>query len=140
MTDQPTAAMLVIGDEILSGRTRDSNANLLAQTMTELGVQLVEIRMIPDDDAPILTDPERGIGVVFKPTTKGFEIAKIFPGTPAADVDLAKGDLVTAIDGVPMSERECTSSTGLDKGSVVLTVRRGGAERDVAVEVVDLVP
>ena len=54
MTEQPTAAMLVIGDEILSGRTRDSNAHLLAQTMTDLGVQLVEIRMIPDDHDTIV--------------------------------------------------------------------------------------
>ena len=54
MTEQPTAAMLVIGDEILSGRTRDSNAHLLAQTMTDLGVLLVEIRMVPDDQGEIV--------------------------------------------------------------------------------------
>ena len=50
----PTAAMLVIGDEILSGRTRDSNAHHLATVLTELGVQLVEIRMVPDDRAVIV--------------------------------------------------------------------------------------
>ena len=46
---QPTAAMIVIGDEILSGRTRDSNANHLACVMTEIGVRLTEVRMIADD-------------------------------------------------------------------------------------------
>ncbi|MEM9724978.1 MAG: molybdopterin-binding protein [Pseudomonadota bacterium] len=45
---QPTAAMLVIGDEILSGRTRDANAHHLAQVMTEIGVDLREIRVVPD--------------------------------------------------------------------------------------------
>ena len=45
---QPTAAMLVIGDEILSGRTRDANAHHLACTLTEIGVRLTEIRMIGD--------------------------------------------------------------------------------------------
>ncbi|MEM9059979.1 MAG: molybdopterin-binding protein [Pseudomonadota bacterium] len=50
---QPTAAMLVIGDEILSGRTRDSNAHHLANVLTEAGVELTEIRMIPDDGAVI---------------------------------------------------------------------------------------
>jgi len=45
---QPTAAMLVIGDEILSGRTRDANAHLLAQKMTGIGIRLVEIRVVPD--------------------------------------------------------------------------------------------
>ncbi len=51
---QPTAAMLVIGDEILSGRTRDANAHLLARVMTEIGVQLTEIRVVPDE-ADVIT-------------------------------------------------------------------------------------
>lgn len=45
---QPTAAMLVIGDEILSGRTRDANAHHLATVLTEAGVRLSEIRVVPD--------------------------------------------------------------------------------------------
>ncbi len=52
--DQPTAAMLVIGDEILSGRTRDANAHHLAGRMTELGVRLIEIRVVPDERATIV--------------------------------------------------------------------------------------
>ena len=52
---QPTAAMLVIGDEILSGRTRDANAHHLAGVMTEIGIRLVEIRVVPDD-AEVIAD------------------------------------------------------------------------------------
>ncbi len=44
----PTAAMLVIGDEILSGRTRDSNMHYLAQELSRAGFNLTEVRMIPD--------------------------------------------------------------------------------------------
>lgn len=44
----PHAAMLVIGDEILSGRTREANAHHLAGVMTELGIRLEEIRVVPD--------------------------------------------------------------------------------------------
>lgn len=44
----PTAAMLVIGDEILSGRTRDSNMYHLAQRLTEHGITLAEARVVPD--------------------------------------------------------------------------------------------
>ena len=51
---QPTAAMLVIGDEILSGRTRDANAHHLACVMTEVGVRLTEIRMVSDDQPEII--------------------------------------------------------------------------------------
>ena len=50
----PTAAMLVIGDEILSGRTRDSNMNHLAKALTEAGIDLVEARMIADDHGSIV--------------------------------------------------------------------------------------
>lgn len=51
---RPSAAMLVIGDEILSGRTRDANAYHLAGEMTRIGIDLVEIRMIADDHALIV--------------------------------------------------------------------------------------
>ena len=44
----PTAAMIVIGDEILSGRTRDINAHVLAGALTELGIDLIEVRFVPD--------------------------------------------------------------------------------------------
>jgi molybdenum cofactor synthesis domain-containing protein len=45
----PTAAILVIGDEILSGKTEDQNARLLIGELRELGVALRRIVAIPDD-------------------------------------------------------------------------------------------
>jgi len=53
-TPTPTAAMLVIGDEILSGRTKEANAAHLAERMTALGIRLIEIRVVPDDHATIV--------------------------------------------------------------------------------------
>ena len=50
----PTAAMLVIGDEILSGRTRDSNMHFLAGELTKHGVDLAEVRMVADDPDAIV--------------------------------------------------------------------------------------
>ncbi|QQA42622.1 competence/damage-inducible protein A [Pelagovum pacificum] len=50
----PTAAMLVIGDEILSGRTRDSNLNHLAGRLTEVGIDLVEARVVSDKTEAIV--------------------------------------------------------------------------------------
>ncbi|MCX7566613.1 molybdopterin-binding protein [Sulfitobacter sp. F26169L] len=44
----PTAAMLVIGDEILSGRTRDANMHHLAGELAEVGITLAEVRIVPD--------------------------------------------------------------------------------------------
>ena len=45
----PTAAMLVIGDEILSGRTRDANMHHLAGQLTEHGINLAEVRVVSDN-------------------------------------------------------------------------------------------
>jgi len=50
----PTAAMLVIGDEILSGRTRDSNMHYLAGELTRIGIRLAEARVVADDHAAIV--------------------------------------------------------------------------------------
>lgn len=49
----PTAAVLIIGDEILSGRTRDVNLTMIARGLTEIGVTLIESRVVPDDIAVI---------------------------------------------------------------------------------------
>ena len=50
----PTAAMLVIGDEILSGRTRDSNMHHLAGELTRIGITFAEVRVVADDHAAIV--------------------------------------------------------------------------------------
>jgi molybdenum cofactor synthesis domain-containing protein len=50
----PTAAMLTIGDEILSGRTRDSNMPHLARALAERGIRLRETRVVPDEAAEIV--------------------------------------------------------------------------------------
>lgn len=60
MSDSPvadstvTAAMIVIGDEVLSGRTQDANTQVLAQMLGEAGVQLHEGRAIRDDRDTII--------------------------------------------------------------------------------------
>lgn len=50
----PTAAMLVIGDEILSGRTQDTNTNHLAVKLTEAGIDLCEVRVVGDEASEIV--------------------------------------------------------------------------------------
>jgi molybdenum cofactor synthesis domain-containing protein len=50
----PTAAMLVIGDEILSGRTRDGNTHYLAGQLTQQGITLAEARVVADEAPAII--------------------------------------------------------------------------------------
>ncbi len=45
---QPTAAIILIGNEILSGRTQDKNLNYIATSLTDRGIRLMEVRVIPD--------------------------------------------------------------------------------------------
>jgi len=49
MSATVTAAMVVIGDEILSGRTKDRNIGHLAEVMTAIGIDLKEVRVVADD-------------------------------------------------------------------------------------------
>ncbi len=49
-----TAAVLVIGDEILSGRTQDQNSHYIAKYLADIGVDLREIRVVPDVEAEIV--------------------------------------------------------------------------------------
>ena len=50
----PTAAVLLIGDEILSGRTKDANLGWIADWLTALGIDLKEARVVSDDEADIV--------------------------------------------------------------------------------------
>lgn len=54
MSDIVTAAMLIIGDEILSGRTKDRNIGHLADIMTAIGIDLKEVRIVPDEQSEIV--------------------------------------------------------------------------------------
>lgn len=54
MSDIVTAAMIVIGDEILSGRTKDKNIGHLAEMLTAVGIDLKEVRVVSDDEDDIV--------------------------------------------------------------------------------------
>jgi len=52
--DRVTAALLVIGDEILSGRTKDKNIGYIAEYLTAVGIDLREVRVVSDDEDAII--------------------------------------------------------------------------------------
>ncbi len=54
MSSTVTAAVLVIGDEILSGRTKDRNIGTIADVLAPLGIDLREVRIVPDVEAEIV--------------------------------------------------------------------------------------
>ncbi|MFQ5959622.1 MAG: molybdopterin-binding protein, partial [Alphaproteobacteria bacterium] len=54
MSRTVTAALLIIGNEILSGRTREANLPYLAERLDRLGVRLREVRVVADDEDDIV--------------------------------------------------------------------------------------
>lgn len=53
-SERISAGILVIGDEILSGRTKDVNVGVIATRLTELGIDLKEVRIVADDEGAII--------------------------------------------------------------------------------------
>jgi len=49
-----TAALLVIGSKILSGRTRDQNVGCIAEYLTAVGIDLKEVRVVGDEESAIV--------------------------------------------------------------------------------------
>ena len=54
MSEIITAGILVIGDEILSGRTKDKNIGFIAEYLTNIGIDLKEVRVVADEEADII--------------------------------------------------------------------------------------
>ncbi|MDR3437604.1 molybdopterin-binding protein [Telmatospirillum sp.] len=54
MVDEVSAALVIIGNEVLSGRTQDINVQYIAKGLGEIGVRLKEVRVVEDDEAAII--------------------------------------------------------------------------------------
>jgi molybdenum cofactor synthesis domain-containing protein len=110
--EEVTAALLVIGDEILSGRTKDRNIGYVADHCTQIGIRLKEVRIVPDDADAIqaaLRELKRLFDYVF--TTGGI-------GPTHDDIT---ADSVARVFGVPID---------IDKRAVAL-LRERYAEADL---------
>ena len=99
MTPNPTAAILIIGNEILSGRTQDVNVQFIAMRLAGLGIKLQEVRVIPDVPDRIITavnELRAAYNLVF--TTGGI-------GPTHDDIT---SECVAAAFGVPWEHHEAT--------------------------------
>jgi len=93
----PTAAMLVIGDEILSGRTRDSNMHHLAGALTRHGIDLQEVRVVPDRQDAI-------VGAI-RALSPAYDHVFTSGGIGPTHDDIT-ADSIAAAFGVPIDVRE----------------------------------
>jgi molybdenum cofactor synthesis domain-containing protein len=90
-----TAAVLVIGDEILSGRTKDANSGYIADYLAKIGIDLCEMRVIGDIDGEIVA----AVNVLRQRYDYVFTTGGIGPTH-----DDITADAVAAAFGVPISE------------------------------------
>ena len=107
MSEIVTAGILVIGDEILSGRTKDKNIGFIAEYLTNIGIDLKEVRVVADDEADIISalDALRhrytyvfttgGIGPTHDDITAD-SVAKAFGGWQAGVAAVGAGALLLA--------------------------------------------
>ena len=83
MSDIVTAGILVIGDEILSGRTKDKNIGFIAEYLTNIGIDLKEVRVVADEEADIIAalDALRGATLTSLPPAASGRPMTISPPT-----------------------------------------------------------
>ncbi len=126
----PTACLLVIGNEVLSGRTRDANIQFLAIGLGERGIPLREVRVIPDV-------PETIIGTVNEVRAK-FDYVFTTGGIGPTHDDITS-ECVAAAFGVPWEPHpiawprmEAATSPAIQRGPATHgdDAARGGADRE----------
>jgi molybdenum cofactor synthesis domain-containing protein len=117
MTDAKTitAAILIIGDEILSGRTRDSNVGTIATFLAPLGIDVVEVRIVTDDQCAIVA----AVNALRASYTYVFTTGGIGP----THDDISADAIATAF-GVGISHR--------DDAVAILTARYGASDLNEA--------
>jgi molybdenum cofactor synthesis domain-containing protein len=93
VTTSPTASLLIIGSEILSGRTQDKNISYLANFLSDLGIDLTEVRIVPDEEGAIVD----AVNALRKKTTYLFTTGGIGPTH-----DDITADCVAKAFGVPI--------------------------------------
>jgi molybdenum cofactor synthesis domain-containing protein len=129
MADVITAAILVIGDEILSGRTKDKNIGYIAEYLTNIGIDLREVRVVPDIEVEIVT----ALNALRHRYTYVFTTGGIGPTHDDITADCVAKAFGVTIDSDPravalLKERMATMGTEMNEARMRMTRIPAGAE------------
>ena len=124
-----TAALLVIGDEILSGRTKDKNIGYIAEYLTAVGIDLMEVRVVGDDEAAIVD----ALNVLRRRYTYVFTTGGIGPTHDDITADCVAKAFGVSIDVDPralaiMQERLLATGTEMNEARMRMTRIPKGAD------------
>lgn len=98
------------------------------------------VRVRPSSTEPIELASRRGTGVVLTPEDAGYRIARVLPGSPAAEAEMQVGDLIVTRDGNAVYSLGCERWDESTREQVTFGVERDGRSFDVTVPIVALVP
>jgi molybdenum cofactor synthesis domain-containing protein len=124
-----TAGLLVIGDEILSGRTKDKNIGHIAEYLTNIGIDLREVRVVPDIEDEIIT----ALDAMRKRYTYLFTTGGIGPTHDDITADCVAKAFGVSIDHDPravaiLKERFDAMGTQMNEARMRMTRIPAGAE------------
>ncbi len=124
-----TAGLLVIGDEILSGRTKDKNIGYIAEYLTTIGIDLREVRVVADDEAAIV----EALNALRTRYTYVFTTGGIGPTHDDITADSVAKAFGVAIDYDPravalLKERFAATGTALNEARLRMARVPAGAE------------
>jgi molybdenum cofactor synthesis domain-containing protein len=124
-----TAALLVIGDEILSGRTKDKNIGYIAEYLTALGIDLLEVRVVGDEEGAIVD----ALNALRRRYTYVFTTGGIGPTHDDITADCVAKAFGVSIDVDPralaiMQERLATTGTEMNDARLRMTRLPKGAD------------
>src|SRR4030081_47520 len=124
-----TAALLVIGDEILSGRTKDKNIGYIAEYLTAVGIDLMEVRVVGDEEATIV----EALNALRHRYTYVFTTGGIGPTHDDITADCVAKAFGVSIDVDPralaiMQERLAATGTEMNEARMRMTRIPKGAE------------
>ena len=124
-----TAALLVIGDEILSGRTKDKNIGYIAEYLTAVGIDLKEVRVVGDEEATIVD----ALNALRHRYTYVFTTGGIGPTHDDITADCVAKAFGVSIDVDPralaiMQERLTTTGTEMNEARLRMTRIPKGAD------------
>jgi molybdenum cofactor synthesis domain-containing protein len=124
-----TAAILVIGDEILSGRTKDKNIGFIADYLTAIGIDLKEVRVVSDDETAIV----EALNALRKAYTYVFTTGGIGPTHDDITADCVAKAFGVSIDYDPravaiLQERMARMGTEMNEARMRMTRIPKGAD------------
>jgi molybdenum cofactor synthesis domain-containing protein len=128
----PTAAMLVIGNEILSGRTKDANIHYLAGRLTAIGVRLTEVRVVADD--------AKAIGIAINALRKAYTYVFTTGGIGPTHDDITAESIAKALKLPLITDRRALAilkAHYAQRGTVLNAARRRMAKMPKGSDLID---